>query len=935
MNIRNIKYGISAACITVLVLLTSGCKRTELEDIEAQGNGVEFAFYENKLPELKSGAAEASGEIRTITLKSDTDEMVLYRTERASGLALDNITETKGTPITTDNLGRLYKDELYTRAYKVEDHNTFLSPLKLAYEENKDGKSIWRVTSSFAWPENSGKLSFWAWAPNSVINPTDDNIKDSEGKMTFTYTMPAPGTETEKTDAEAQKDIILGHTVTAKPSNYIAMTMDHALTALRFEMENTANFKVKSIALGGVYSTGTCTYSPDASKTHSYEQVAWSNLGSTQTYTQDFNQSFIEGSDVVSQELGPLEATFMVIPQCATGGNQISLDMAIEIGGETKHYTASLKNEDWKAGFAYTYSLSMDAEIEYVLNVLNTVSPLPYTGGNLSFAVESFSHMSGSSTRTAVPWILEYYNETDSEWKALNASALPSSLFDADHSFSTFSGSGVSLSGAKENVAVSVKAGMKETTTMSVEDHTKKLRKAPVVGTENKPYDLSMHTVNGVIREEGAPVSANCYVVAAGGWYCLPLVYGNAYSGSTTPNTAAYAPTATTNNAKYLTPFRNAAGTINPDCGGIIETDLGVTLSSASVQWEDLPDASTATMVGSVDVISKPEGAPLDCKYLRFYIKPDTIRQGNIILKVSDGTKTCWSWHIWVIDDPISTTTLRYGNNDATTLELMTFNLGWCDGSETILTQYSGGTLRVRVRQVSEREPSTEDEITISRTAKILSLQTTDGGSVYYEWGRKDPMVAGVHVSDFTPKPFLGEFNVIDRSTTINVNNIAYSIQHPGTFIGDETASGGMWYFEGVGTTTTKATYQNLWDANQTGTTDRETVKTIYDPCPPGFKVPRKNAYAFTTKTNAIGDFEAGYLFKRTSTDGEGMFMYASGYRNHKNGGLSSMGTYGHYWVATATTSGNGNLLRFYNGTVQNTDAEQQCNGYNIRPVAE
>ena len=364
MIIRNIKYGIFAVCIAALVLLTSGCKRDELEDIDVQDNGIEFALFENKLPELKSGAAEALGEIRTITLKSDTDEMVLYRSGRASGLAFDNIAETKGTPVTTDNIGSLYTDELYTRAYTAVDHNTFLSPLKLAYEENKEGKSIWRVTKSFVWPKDEGKLSFWAWAPNSVINPTDANIKDSEGKMTFTYTMPTPGEETEKKDAEAQKDIILGHTVTSKPGNYIAMTMDHALTALRFEMENTASFKVKSITLGGVYSTGTCTYSPDASKTHAYEQVVWSNLSSTQTYTQDFNQRFIEGSDVVTKELGPQEATFMVIPQCATGGNAISFDMTIEIDDIEKHFTATLKDQDWKAGVTYTYGIDKNVNLK-------------------------------------------------------------------------------------------------------------------------------------------------------------------------------------------------------------------------------------------------------------------------------------------------------------------------------------------------------------------------------------------------------------------------------------------------------------------------------------------------------------------------------------------------------------------------------------------
>ena len=40
MNIRNIKYGISAACITVLVLLTSGCKL----DRDSPGEISDFSY---------------------------------------------------------------------------------------------------------------------------------------------------------------------------------------------------------------------------------------------------------------------------------------------------------------------------------------------------------------------------------------------------------------------------------------------------------------------------------------------------------------------------------------------------------------------------------------------------------------------------------------------------------------------------------------------------------------------------------------------------------------------------------------------------------------------------------------------------------------------------------------------------------------------------
>ena len=357
MNIRNMKYGISAVCIAALVLLTSGCKRDELEIVNTQDDVIKFAFGDGSLPELKSGAAGASGEVRTIALEGDADGMVLYRTERASDSFFGYVSETKGAPVTTANLSSLYKDDFFTTAYDADNNSKFANPVKLAYEESKDNKSIWRVTESFAWPEKDGKLSFWAWAPNNIIASTK-TITDSEGKMTFTYAMPAPGVETEKTDAEAQKDIILGHTTTGKPDNYIDMNMIHALSGLRFEMDNSVSLNVKRITLNGVLSKGDCTFTPDASKTHAYEQVAWADLSDKKNYSQDFDQTIISGTGEDEQEIGAQEATFMVIPQCATN---VSFDLTYEKNGQTKHITANLTGEDWKAGVTYVYNIGHPA----------------------------------------------------------------------------------------------------------------------------------------------------------------------------------------------------------------------------------------------------------------------------------------------------------------------------------------------------------------------------------------------------------------------------------------------------------------------------------------------------------------------------------------------------------------------------------------------
>jgi len=806
----------------------------------------------------------------------------------------------------------------------------------------------WSTSTDYPWPTDASDamktMTFYSWTP----------LADGQGEVTLTQSSGSASFDYEaQTEASKQKDIMFGYYSGVSATGVAPLTFKHALAAVKFKVGSIASgCTVDDVYITGIADNGTCSVTFPGT-------FSWDIDGATKTksyHPEDTDAN--PGYGVLSEgsQIGKNAVT--LVPQSMTSTAKITFKITPSGGGQETYDISLASSVDLKAGYVTTYKINMaknvsfdvtvvpwntDFEEEkefntttnYVLNITDNFTDLPETGGNMSFSVESYASKDGSSTANALPWTLEYYNASTGNWLPLDASSAPSSLFDDTHTFSAFNGTGTNTPGSSESITVGVKAGAQETVEITQEEHTQKLRGATSVGTMDNPYDLSMHTVNGAARSANAPVTANCYVVAAPGWYCFPLVYGNSYNGSTTPNTAAYAPSATTSKAAYLTPFRNAVGTINASSGGIIETDTGVTLTTASVQWEDLPEAGTSTMVGNLEVISAPAGAPLSCKYMRFFISPDTIRQGNIILKVTDGTTTYWSWHIWVNDNSISTLPVRYGNNDNTTVNMMVFNLGWCDGSSTTINQFAGGELRIRVRQTSPRAPEAADELKIVRKNKIITLISNDGGSVYYEWGRKDPMMAGAHISSFATKPYLGSYNRIDRSSTINVHTIAFSIQNPGTFLGDNNSPKNFWYYEGVGTGTTKATYQNLWDATATGDTDKETVKTIYDPCPPGFKVPRKNAYNYFSTTTKIGDFDAGYLFKKTSSDTDGMFFYAAGYRHHETGALGSMSTWGHYWTSSATTAGNAYLLRIYNGTVEKSSSQQQCNGYSIRPVEE
>lgn len=90
-------------------------------------------------------------------------------------------------------------------------------------------------------------------------------------------------------------------------------------------------------------------------------------------------------------------------------------------------------------------------------------------------------------------------------------------------------------------------------------------------------------------------------------------------------------------------------------------------------------------------------------------------------------------------------------------------------------------------------------------------IQSTLGGNCYFQWGRKDPLVDGSPVI----------------SHPGDANALSTSIQHPDSFI-DEDANCSDWY---------ASTYAHkdatLWGGTSGG-------KTVWDPCPAGWRVPKE-----------------------------------------------------------------------------------------------
>jgi uncharacterized protein (TIGR02145 family) len=120
---------------------------------------------------------------------------------------------------------------------------------------------------------------------------------------------------------------------------------------------------------------------------------------------------------------------------------------------------------------------------------------------------------------------------------------------------------------------------------------------------------------------------------------------------------------------------------------------------------------------------------------------------------------------------------------------------------------------------------------------------------------------------------------------------------------------------------------------NTTGT--NVTVKSDYDPCPAGYRIPSHGewagVFANNTKTN-VGDFTSGSW--SGCIFGDNLFLPTAGYHNYSNGTLSYRGTYGSYW-SSRIGSATGAYSADFDRSNAGMGSYNRANGLSIRCIAE
>lgn len=422
------------------------------------------------------------------------------------------------------------------------------------------------------------------------------------------------------------------------------------------------------------------------------------------------------------------------------------------------------------------------------------------------------------------------------------------------------------------------------------------LREQPEKEHSAVDYDLS--TKGGTVPM----TTANCYLVNTPGTYRIPLVYGNAVKNGV-DNKTAYRP-AGANSAIFLTPFRNHR---NEPIRKPWLRENGIRPDRAEVLWQDSPG-----MITKADIRDD---------YLIFSV-PDSAMTGNAVIAAQVNDTVCWSWHLWLthenLEEPITVGSVQE------TFSVAPVNLGYCIDGQRLSRGGNSRLLAIRIKQ--DEGAGRETVITVTQKGRE---QETAGGyafCTYYQWGRKDPEIPSA-ADGKKPRRAYDINNDTVSNFYASAKGMEAAILYPTVHFADTKDGGPGPYGTGQ---------YNLWNATLTAAGERQgekTVKTVYDPCPPGYCVPAETFYRFITDN---GEHEwkeelKGQLWKMGKTE---VFFPAAGLREHVVGSIWHFGTKGDYWCSNYTSQRQSPFITFTDGSFV-MGVSPKSAAYTIRPMME
>lgn len=347
---------------------------------------------------------------------------------------------------------------------------------------------------------------------------------------------------------------------------------------------------------------------------------------------------------------------------------------------------------------------------------------------------------------------------------------------------------------------------------------------------------------------------------------------------------------------------------------------------TAELLWQDTPTSDFIRFVDlSTGALSTTQsGTGLN---ERIAVTTKAGYAGNALICLKVGGEIRWSWHLWVTDyDPSYSAAPVDGQYiySVTGGEVHRYSgTYWADSAQG----------RYKTKYIMDRNFG-------ARTAEYSTV-----GALYYQFGRKDP------------QPMIGNSNQL---YDINGATLSYT--------GNNTDAGtGVTFAEAVLNPTkfyTKSATNNYGDWSSEGKTGtyawNNTVagadlKSIFDPCPPGWKLPVNGlwsdfyynataAAASCTTHNTERDPKLGWSYNGTnglrywpkSSEVAGSIYYpAVGYRYVASGAMSNVTGSAFCWSSSPSSAAGGYFLSSYSTGVYPSGGNYRALGFPVRCVQE
>lgn len=339
----------------------------------------------------------ASDASRMISFPGIEDSLSLAVSITDLSATMDTTSEetvTRGTPITTANLGEKYPTfVVYAKEVANSDDFTFsMNGVDVSYDAAQTPK--WNTATPYYWPQmEAHDVDFWCYSPKTLSGyegvRSTPAVDFTAGHITFDYQTTYGQTDSDQqVDAVKQPDLLFAHQAWNKDQGPVKVHFYHALSAIRFVAGVVENCQIKCITLTDVVTNASCVYAPASSSADMFQWTLSSNAGDKHDMSQTINVTLTPNEDEsVKQDVtdadGHVERTFMVIPQdfqaikvrvdyCVNGLHDYTKELTLP----EFPVTQSSRPTEWIPGKMYTYVINHVGGDELYIEVEDEVEGL-------------------------------------------------------------------------------------------------------------------------------------------------------------------------------------------------------------------------------------------------------------------------------------------------------------------------------------------------------------------------------------------------------------------------------------------------------------------------------------------------------------------------------------------------------------------------------